>query len=239
MSGAERSSGPAAGGHLTPRALAVTRQLLMHGPSTRAGLGEVLQLSDASMSRVARLLVDEGIITEQAERTVDVTIGRPRQILTAVPGSRHVVGVKLTGDTAYAVLCDLGGTVIASASLPLPSRVDDVVPVERTVRLIGRLVKRLGKKVERIDGLGIALGGVIGGRSVVSEGVFLGWRDVDLGALVAEFCGVPVVLSNDVVALAREQLWFGAGRTHDTFGVITVAPGSATRWCARVRCWST
>ena len=34
-----------------------------------------------------------------------------------------------------------------------------------------------------------------------------------------------MVVSNDVTALAREQLWFGAGRTHSTFGVITVGAG--------------
>nr|WP_269329988.1 ROK family protein [Kineosporia babensis] len=177
------------------------------------------------MSRVARQLVEAGVVAEEAERTGDATIGRPRQILTAVPNSRHVVGVKLTGDTAYGVLCDLAGTVIALASLPLPERVDGVVPVDRTVKVVRQLAVRLGKKVPRIDGLGISLGGVIEGRSVVGDGVFLGWHDVPLGDLVSEACGVPAVLTNDVVGLAREQLWFGAGRTHDTFGVITVGAG--------------
>ena len=32
-------------------------------------------------------------------------------------------------------------------------------------------------------------------------------------------------MSNDVTALAREQLWFGAGRTHSTFGLVTVGAG--------------
>jgi predicted NBD/HSP70 family sugar kinase len=208
---------------LSPRALAVTQHLLRHGPSTRAVLGEMLQLSDASMSRVARLLVDAGIVTERAERTVDGAVGRPRQILEAVPASRHVAGIKLTGDTAYGVLCDLAGTVIASAQLPLPARTaDGVVPVPATVKVIGRLLRRFRK---RVDGLGISLGGVVDDRSAVREGPFLGWRDVDLGVRVAKLGGLPVVLSNDVVALAREQLWFGAGRTHATFGVITVGAG--------------
>ena len=34
-----------------------------------------------------------------------------------------------------------------------------------------------------------------------------------------------MVISNDVTALAREQLWFGAGRTHSTFGLVTVGAG--------------
>ncbi|GAA3629262.1 ROK family transcriptional regulator [Kineosporia mesophila] len=204
---------------LSPRAQAITGHLLMHGPSTRAALCEAFGLSEASMSRVVRIMADAGIVTEESERT---SIGRPRQILTAVPESRHVVGIKLTGDTAYGVLCDLAGEVITSLSLPLPARAEGIVPVEGVVRVIGRLVRRLGKSV---DGVGISLGGVVDGRSVVRDGPFLGWRDVDLGERVSRSGGVPAVLSNDVVALAREQLWFGAGRTHDTFGVITVGAG--------------
>ncbi len=208
---------------LTPRALAVTRHLLGHGPSTRADLGEVLQLSDASMSRVVRALLDQGVITERSLQSS--ALGRPRQILTAVPGSRHVAGIKLTQDTAYGVLCDLAGTVLATAELALPGKVNGLVPVDRTVRVIAGLVTRLGGGVPRIDGLGVSVGGVVTGRAVVREGPFLGWREVDLGAQVSKFCGIPTVVTNDVVGLAREQLWFGAGRTHPTFGVITVGAG--------------
>ena len=208
---------------LTPRALAVTRHLLSQGPATRADLGELLQLSDASMSRVVRALLEEGVITERSLQSS--ALGRPRQILTAVPGSRHVAGIKLTQDTAYGVLCDLAGTVLASARLPLPAKAEGSVPVDRAVRVIARLVTRLGRKGPRIDGLGVSVGGVVTGRSVVQEGPFLGWRGVDLGAQVSQACGIATVATNDVVGLAREQLWFGAGRTHATFGVITVGAG--------------
>jgi len=79
--------------------------------------------------------------------------------------------------------------------------------------------------VPRLDGIGVALGGVVADRAFVQEGTFLGWRDVDLAAPVEQRTGLPVIVTNDVTALAREQLWFGAGRTHSTFGVITVGAG--------------
>ncbi|MDP9831215.1 putative NBD/HSP70 family sugar kinase [Kineosporia succinea] len=203
---------------LSPRALALTRFLLVHGPSSRAVLGEALQLSEATLSRVARILLDAAIVTEHSERA---SVGRPKQILTAVPGSRHVAGIKLTGDTAHGVRCDLAGTVVGSLELPLPARFEGAVPVDGVVAVVGELADRLGP----VDGVGLSVGGVVDDRSVVRDGPFLGWRDVDLGARVRESSRRPVVLTNDVVGLAREQLWFGAGRTHDTFGVVTVGAG--------------
>src|SRR5918992_5635397 len=98
---------------LDPRALAVTQHLLVHGPATRAALGRELSLSDASMSRVARSLVRDGIVSEDLDEIVGV--GRPRQILSPVPSARHVVGVKLTADTAYGVACNMLGDVLDSA----------------------------------------------------------------------------------------------------------------------------
>ena len=130
---------------MSPHALAVTRHLLVHGPASRGHLGRNLSLSDASMSRVAQTLVRDGIVAETLDP--EIGIGRPRQILSAIPTARHVVGVKLTQDTAYAVACDLHGAVLGSAQarLPAPDR-DGKVAVAGTVRVVTRLVRRLTKK---------------------------------------------------------------------------------------------
>ncbi len=176
------------------------------------------------MSRVAQALVRAGIASESLDPQAG--IGRPRQILSAVPTARHVVGVKLTGDRAYGVACDLYGTVLGSAELRLPvPRARGVVPVTATVRVVSRLVQRLAKRLPGLDGVGVSVGGVVDDRAVVREGSFLGWRDVDLAGPLQEATGAQVVVTNDVTALAREQLWFGAGRTHSTFGLITVGAG--------------
>jgi len=204
--------------------LAVTRHLLMHGPATRGDLGDRLNLSYASMSRVARALVTGGMASEALEP--EPSVGRPRQILTAIPTARHVVGCKLTRDTAYGVVCDLFGNVkfTVEAALPAPDA-DGTVPVAATAKVVAQLAGRLGRRVPSLDGIGVALGGIVINRSVVREGTFLGWHDIDLATPIMQRTGLPVVITNDVTALAREQLWFGAGRTHSTFGVITVGAG--------------
>jgi predicted NBD/HSP70 family sugar kinase len=204
--------------------LAVTRHLLVHGPATRGDLGDRLNLSYASMSRAARALIEGGMATETLE--LEPAVGRPRQILTAIPSARHVVGCKLTADTAYGVVCDMFGNVRATAraSLPAPDA-SGVVPVAGTAKVIAQLVNRLGRRVPSLDGIGVALGGIVTNRSLVREGTFLGWRGIDLAGPVGERTGLPVTVTNDVTALAREQLWFGAGRSHSTFGVITVGAG--------------
>jgi predicted NBD/HSP70 family sugar kinase len=202
----------------------VTRHLLIHGPATRGDLGDRLKLSYASMSRAARALVEEGMASEELEP--EPAVGRPRQILTAIPSARHVVGCKLTGDTAYGVVCDMFGNVRSTATAALPApEADGAVPVPATAKVVAQLAGKLARRVPSLDGIGVALGGIVADRSIVREGTFLGWRGVDLATPIRERTGLPVTITNDVTALAREQLWFGAGRTHSTFGVITVGAG--------------
>jgi predicted NBD/HSP70 family sugar kinase len=209
---------------LSEREMAVTRHLLVHGPATRGHLGGHLQLSSASMSRVARALLDGGIAAEDLDSAP--SIGRPRQILSAIPSARHVIGCKLTGDTAYGVVCDMLGNVTASAQRPLPRPgPDGTVPVDDTVEVIARLGGTLAATAPAVHGIGVSVGGIVLNRSTVREGTFLGWHDVDLALPLRQRTGLPVVVTNDVTALAREQLWFGAGRTHSTFGLITVGAG--------------
>lgn len=175
------------------------------------------------MSRLARTLVKQGIVSESAD--AEPSLGRPRQILAAVPSAVHVVGVKLTDTTAYGVACDLFGTVLGTGRARLPAPVGGVVPLAPTVKTVTGLIQRLSQRAPSLDGVGISLGGVVNNRATVQEGTFLGWRDVDLARPLEAATRAPVVISNDVTALAREQLWFGAGRTHSTFGLITVGAG--------------
>jgi predicted NBD/HSP70 family sugar kinase len=218
------SATTAARRRLSVAELAVTRHLLVHGPATRQDLGDRLNLSYASTSRLARALVDGGVASEALER--EPAVGRPRQVLAAVPSARHVVGCKLTSDSAYGVVCDMFGNVRATAKAALPEAdAAGTVPVAATVKVVAQLTSRLARRVPALDGLSVTVGGVVAGRSVVREGTFLGWRDVDLATPIARRTGLPVTVSNDVAALAREQLWFGAGRTYSTFGVITVGAG--------------
>lgn len=202
------------------------QRLISHGPTTREELGRHLGLSEATMSRAVRVLVTDGLVGETPHPTA--TGGRPRQVMSVLAGSRHVVGIKLTGDRAYGVTCDLVGTVLRTLERPLPDPVRGVVPpsavLDVLTDLVGDLTEGLGG-VHGTDSLGVSLGGVVADRSVAAEATFLGWRDVPVAEPLAALTGVPVVVSNDVTALAREQQWFGAGRSHATFGLVTVGAG--------------
>ena len=195
---------------------AVARAVLIHGPLSRSALTARLGLSPASLTRLAKPLIDRGFIVE-LDDVADGSVGRPSRPLDISPDAGRFVGVKLTGDRIYAVASDMRAELLADVDRPLSSRepsdvVDDIVA---TVSTLG---------VANLAGIGVSLGG-LARNGVVEHAPFLGWHGVDLGALLAERLDAPVAIENDLVALAEAERWFGLGRGIPGFVVVTIGAG--------------
>lgn len=196
----------------------VALEVLLHGPLSRTELARRLELSQASLTRLTKPLLESGMLVE-SEPARDPATGRPARPLDVVPGSHHFAGVKLTGDAAHAVLVDLRGTVLAHASAPLTQHEPD-----RVLDVVAALTHELAGSTD-VTGLGIALGGHSPDHRSVRSAPFLGWDDVAVATRAEQATGLPTVVENDVVALTTAEHWFGAGRGLRSLAVLTIGAG--------------
>ena len=196
----------------------LAREVLIHGPILRSVLAQRLGLSLATLTRLARPLLDGGLLVEVTEQ-LEGAMGRPAKPLDVRADARQFLGVKLSGDTAVAVTTDLRAAEGSRATRPLPSHeLPDVVAV------IVDLARELANEQE-FSAVGISVGGQVSDNRVVDRAPFLGWRGVPLADAVEAQLGVPVMVENDVVALAAAEHWFGLGRGFSNFAVLTVGAG--------------
>lgn len=201
---------------LTDSESALAREVLIHGPISRRALTTRLGLSAASLTRLAKPFLDRGILVERDEAP-DGSVGRPSRPLDVAADLGVFVGVKLTGDWVYAARTDVRAQLLARDDRPLPARDPDAV-----VTCILEVLAAIGGG--RVNGIGVSVGGVVHG-GVVEFAPFLGWSDVDFGALLSARTGTPVTVENDLVALAEAERWFGLGRGIPGFSVITIGAG--------------
>ncbi|WOF23546.1 ROK family transcriptional regulator [Microbacterium betulae] len=200
---------------------AVALEVLVSGPIARSDLARRLGLSQSSLSRLTKPLVESGLLVEaDVAEPQGRRVGRPTQPLDVVPGTRRFVGIKVTAEAAHGVLTDLRCAEIDRFDVALASR-----SVEDVVAAVAAVVARLTRR-SAADGVGVSISGpVVGGRTVV-DSPFLGWREeVGLADLVEEATGLPATLSNDLVALTHAEQWFGAGRLAENVAVITIGAG--------------
>lgn len=190
----------------------------MHGPLSRGELARRLGLSSASLTRLSKPLIDSGYFIEGLERA-EGAVGRPVRPLDVRADAARFAGIKLSGSIVSAVVTDLRARQLDSVEVPVLSHaVPDVI--DSIVTAIDRLGGPAG-----LAALGISLGGNVTPDGLVLRAPFLEWRDVELARLVQDRLGIPVVLDNDVLALAAAEHWFGAGRGLASFAVLTVGAG--------------
>lgn len=195
---------------------ALAREILIHGPLSRNALAARLGLSPASLTRLARPLLESGILVELPD-VVDGSIGRPTRPLAIAPEVGSFVGVKLTGTHLYAVATDVRATVRAAADVAIRDRTPESV-----IELIARTVEEFD--LPDLSGVGVSVGGYVH-ENTIAFAPFLGWYDVALAAPLVQRLAAPVTVENDLVALAEAERWFGMGRNLDGFAVITIGAG--------------
>lgn len=187
----------------------------MHGPLSRTELARRLDLSTASLTRLTRMLLDEGIVAELpgVNRTDS---GRPLQPLDVDATIGTFVGVKLTGTTAHGVRTNLRADVLAHATVTLTDRSLEAV-ADRLAELVTMLCGQ-----RRPDAVGVGLGGSVVGGARVRRAPFLGWHDLDARRALTGRLRCPTVVTNDIDALVEAEHWFGHGRGVRNFAVLTV-----------------
>lgn len=197
--------------------LAALSAILVHGPVSRTELASRLALSQSTMTRAVKPLLDRGLVHETTEALEGP--GRPSRPLVGTPGRRMYVGVKLTGDEVFGVVTDMLANEIASGRRGLDSHEPaDVVVV------IADLARELARG-GRVEGVGVSLGGSAADGRTVDRAPFLGWRTVPLAEMLEASIGVPAVVDNDLSALTAGEHWFGVARGLPDFAVVTIGAG--------------
>jgi predicted NBD/HSP70 family sugar kinase len=189
------------------------------GQASRATIARELELSPATVSQATRRLIAQGVVEPLYFAPSDG--GRPGQLLGLVSEAGRAVGVKLAADHIFLLDARLDGQVMATKAEPFDAVATDAV--DKLLRSIGAFL-RTGRG--QLLGVGVCVPGVVG-RPDVGEvnAEVLGWSAVPLGERLRRSMGVPVLIENDVKALAVAERLFGRGRTRANFVVLTIGRG--------------
>lgn len=195
---------------------ALAQSVLIHGPISRSDLTRRLDLSPASLTRLAKPLLDRGLLVELGE-VADGSVGRRSRPLDVAKNVGSFIGIKLTGDRLYAVHTNVRAQPLGSRSHPIK----DASP-EGVVKLIEKTIGEL--KAEDLVGVGVSLGGTVRD-GIVENAPFLGWQNVPFAELLTSKISGPVAVENDLIALAEAERWFGIGKDLPGFVVVTIGAG--------------
>jgi predicted NBD/HSP70 family sugar kinase len=191
-----------------------------HGPTSRADLARSLGVSPALMTQLTKDLLNEGLISELEYSPSRG--GRPARLLGLVVDAGGAIGVKVVADHITVVEVGITGTVLRSATEPF-----DASTMTAVETLIGLLRIFINSSVStRLLGIGVAIPGNIDEQSVGTvESTQLGWSRLPLGARLREAFDLPVLVDNNVNALAAAEALYGQAKGHANALVVTIGTG--------------
>ncbi len=192
-----------------------------HGPVSRVDIAAQLNLSPAAVTNITSDLIERGLVFE-ARKADRGGVGRRRVLLEIAYDAAYVAGIKVSNAGLTCALTNLNAEVVHAAGRPLASTEPGAV-VDAIEAAFSDLAAAVGRP---LAALGVNLPGLVDAdRQTVRHSPLLGWSQVPLGQLLHDRLGVSVVVENDVNALALAEAWFGRGREHDGFLVVTLGRG--------------
>jgi len=196
----------------------VINLLRTHGPLSRADIAKQTGLAPSALTRLMRILLDEGIVEEVGK--ADSSGGRPATLVGLNQSHASSIGIKIERRRVLAARVDLGGAITHHSESPIDDPADPTATLDTIAELIDALIEN------RILGIGVCVSGFVDpltGTNLFSP--ILKWENVGiLEALAARF-DIPIRVENDVNALALAECWYGAGAGHENFVCITVGEG--------------
>ncbi|MFD4566986.1 ROK family protein [Streptomyces sp. NPDC058467] len=208
----------------------VIETVRLAGTITRGEIAERTRLTQQSVSRISRSLLDRGLLVE--ERKEHVSVGKPRGLVRLRDDAAHALGIHIDPGLLTAVLVDLAGRIVAR-------RIERITPEQRPAAVVAQIAS-LGEKVlhsagrplrqEGFLGVGVAVPGPVDTVSgtVLDPPLMSVLRDVPLRTLLEQRLTFPVLVEKDSTAAAVGERWIGRDRRARDFVYLYLGTGVGT-----------
>ena len=199
---------------------AVLAHLGAQGPASRADLARALNVSPALMTSLTKDLIADGLLVELEHSPSQG--GRPARMLGIVSSAGRAIGAKVVADHVAFVEVGIDGTVRRSAIEPFSAAASTMLA--DLTNLLKRFIA--GGSNEPLLGVGVAVPGSVDnqGNGLV-DSAMLGWSQVPIGETLRRELKLPVLVENNVNALAVAERLYGVGRQYENFLVLTIGTG--------------
>lgn len=194
---------------------AILLALLGHDDMSRAHLAELTGLSTTAITKLVAELIQEGIIVEGGREPRDGRsgAGRPRKALHLVPSARHAIGIHIGVGNVRIAITDLRARPVSYLSTYSPLDRSPEAVLEDIVSKIPCLLAEGRVEPGTVVGVGIGASGLVDlatGTNLLAPN--LGWQNVPIRSLLAQHLDYPIVVDNNVRAMALGEAMFGLGQ---------------------------
>ena len=196
------------------------------GTVTRVDLADRSGLTGASISRVVKRLLADGLIVETG--LGDPTGGKRATLLQFNPRARHAVGISIDTPSTTYVITDMSGRVIEQVSSRGIGKDAPTTAVKRITAELEDLVVKAEIEPATLVGVGVALAGRQGRggtRLLRTNSAKYAWEPFAVRDTLRAAIDHPIVVENDSTCAAIGEFWAGRIPSVNDFATVYMAAG--------------
>ncbi|MEO1494596.1 MAG: ROK family transcriptional regulator [Pseudomonadota bacterium] len=204
----------------------VLTEIRRRGETSRVDIAAALGLSAATVTAIVTDLLAQGLVRE-TDTVAASGRGRPRRQITLNPTARFVAGAKLNRASITVAILDFSGDVLADVEAPLPEgQIGHDILVDTLKNAFAEALGGAGLDARDIVGFGMGVPGFVERETGLCHwSPILQGTPVNVREMLEREIPCPVAVDNDANLATLAELWFGHGRDHRDFLVVTVEHG--------------
>lgn len=201
----------------------IIETIRLAGVISRTEISQRTGLTQQSVSRILRILLQQGLLVEEAQERAE-RLGKPRTPVRLRSDAFHAAGIHIDPELLTVAVVDLDGRIVRRKTVDLAADLDAAHLVDLTVDTVGRL--RSAVPADTLLGVGVAVPGPIN-----ADGTLLNlplqpaWRGLEIGRLLHERLDQPVLVEKDGTAAAIGERWIGRSRRARDFAYLYFGTG--------------
>lgn len=202
----------------------VLLSLLYEPGLSRIQLAERTNLSNTTITNLIAELIEQGVVAERESNGDDEgqrSVGRPRVGLCLNPDSRYAVGVHIGIGIFRVGVVNLQANIVHNRVFEFNYKLPVAQALDQIAASIEQVIAESGVARNLILGVGIGASGLVDfltGENLLAPN--LNWHNVPMRAYFQKALNLPVVVDNNVRAMAIGETYFGAGRGVESLAFV-------------------
>ncbi|MEH7491817.1 ROK family transcriptional regulator [Neobacillus niacini] len=203
----------------------VLNMIRLKEPISRAEIAKLTKLTPPTVSSLVSELIEQNLITEE-QVTVSKAGGRKPIMLRINYKAHYILGVYAAAEIVRVILTTMDGKIVSDYSQEITELPTKSVFIQMIIDNIHYILEKSEIEKNLILGIGVAMHGLVDpnqGLAIFSPHLQL--ENIPIKDCLEREFRIPVIVENDVRALAIAESWFGQGQGVSDFICISVGRG--------------
>ena len=196
------------------------------GAMSRKDLAHEMGVTAAAVTAICSDLLAAGALTEEGVLREERRVGRKKIMVGINYRYRYALAIAIETLDTVVTISDLKGDYHMSKQIRTNTSISPEEFLDQIAEVGLHLLETQGIPMEMLLGVGVSIPGAVNRKKGIQKAAYSLWdRTVDLRGCLEKYFTCPILVENNINAIAKAEMIFGCGRKYNNLLFLKWGPG--------------